>query len=130
MSIVLDTTPSKSSTQSPNCVNKNFFNRLMLTIFQAITDGSTIDQQKATAARRRELQMEEDAMLRKQQMEKEKIEREERERESRNARFQDIDDEQDPRDIRPVTPAGTSGVAAMGMLGEDWDDDGESDSSG
>ncbi|KAF9075257.1 hypothetical protein BDP27DRAFT_1315776 [Rhodocollybia butyracea] len=104
---------------------------LMLTIFQALTDGSSIDQQKATAARRRELQMEEDEIMRKQQMEKEKIEREERERENRNARFREIDDEQDPRSIRVApTPTRSSGGVAMGMLGEDWDDDGESDSSG
>ncbi|KAJ3725896.1 hypothetical protein C8R42DRAFT_420634 [Lentinula raphanica] len=86
---------------------------LMLSIFQLLTDGRTVDEQRATAASRREVQMAEESVL----QEKNRAERE---------RMQSIrpslDDDVDPNDFVSQAPREDSN-----WLGEEWSDNGESE---
>ncbi|GAW09024.1 hypothetical protein LENED_011148 [Lentinula edodes] len=87
---------------------------LMLSIFQFFADGRTINEQRATASSRMEVEKEE------------KIERQKRaeaERMQIQSTQAGLDDDIDPNEVRPSA----EGQNSDSELGEAWEDWGESD---
>ncbi|KAJ3787804.1 hypothetical protein GGU10DRAFT_347853 [Lentinula aff. detonsa] len=87
---------------------------LMLSIFQTFIDGRTVDEQRATAASRRDVAKEEEIILQKQR---------EAERIQNQSIQPGLDDDVDPNDFRGQSEEEQN----TNWLGDEWSDYGESD---
>ncbi|KAJ3989383.1 hypothetical protein F5890DRAFT_1249020 [Lentinula detonsa] len=87
---------------------------LMLSIFQTFIDGRTVDEQRATAASRRDIAKEEEIILQKQR---------EAERIQNQSIQPGLDDDVDPNDFRGQSEEEQN----TNWLGDEWSDYGESD---
>ncbi|KAF5386548.1 hypothetical protein D9757_005882 [Collybiopsis confluens] len=97
---------------------------LMLSIFQKLVDGGAVDDQKASAPRRWEANLEEEEERRHREQEERK--RQEQERQLRAQQPLELDEDRDPNDFS-IRSARTSGAQIYGGLSQEWDDYGESD---